>query len=43
MASQEDRPINIVGNASDTEWEEEGAEGDVEQTAEEDEEQPRIP
>ena len=43
MASQEDRPINIVGNASDTEYEEEGAEEDVEQTAEEGEEQVRIP
>ena len=43
MASQEDRPINIVGNASDTEYEEEGAEEDVEQTAEEGEEQPRTP
>lgn len=43
MASQKDYPINVVGNASDTEWEEEGAEGDVEQTAEEGEEQTRLP
>ena len=43
MASEEVPPINIVGNASDTEYEEEGAEEEEEQAAEEGEGQAQPP